>query len=171
MFFIEFARCIRNDSFHRKINLKSCLLSSLISCFNIKSSTLRNIFCSWCLLSNNFWFYSLICFKCKAASLRSLFLFWNCLTRIVNRFSMLQILFQFIMCQVEYFILMSNIALCSYKSRKKITSMKSRMMIRLIYNIVWRCWGHRSILFSINFDKIFISDRCSLLIILLINAW
>ena len=135
MFFIEFARCIRNDSFYRKISLKSCLLSSLISCFNIKSSTFKSIFCSWCLLLNNFLFCSLIRFKCNAVSLRFSSFLWNCLTRIVNRFSMLRILFQFIICQIEYFISMSNIASCLYKSRKEIISVKSRTMIRSVHNI------------------------------------
>ena len=136
MFFIEFARCIRNESFYWKTSLKSCLLSSLISCFNIKSSAFRNIFRSWYLSSNNSLFYSFIRFKCKATFLKSLFLFWSCLTRIVNRFSMLRILFQFIICQIEYFISMNNIASCSYKSRKKTTLMKLRTMIRSVYNIV-----------------------------------
>ena len=168
--FIEFAHYIRNDSSHRKASLRSCLLSSLILCFNIRSLTFRDIFRSWYLSSNNFLFCFLIR-RCKAAFLRFSFLLWNCLTRIVNRFSMLRILFQFIMCQVEWSISISNIASCSYKNRKEITSVKSRTMIRLIYNIAWRCWSHRLILFSISFDKIFISDRCSLLIISLIDAW
>ena len=171
MSFIEFARCIRNDSFHRKTSLKSCLLSSLISCLNIRLSALKDIFRNWYLLSNNSLFCSLIRFKCKAAFSRSSFLFWNCLTRIVNRSSVLRILFQFIMCQIEYFISMNNIASCSYKSRKEVTSVKSRTMIRSAYNIAWRCWDHRSILLSISFDKTFISGWCSLLIISLINAW
>ena len=171
MSFIGFARCIRNDSSHRKTSLRSCLLSNLISCFNIKSSAFRNIFRSWCLSSNNSLLCSLIRLRCKAVFLRSSFLFWNCLTRIVNRSSMLRILFQFIMCQIEYSISMNNIASCSYKSRKEITSMKSRTMIRSAYNIVWKCWDYRSILSSISFDKIFISDRCSFSIISLIDAW
>ena len=171
MSFIEFARYIRNDLFHQKIRLKLYLLLSLISCLNIKSSTLRNIFCNWYLLSNNFLFYFFIRFKCKTTFLRSSSLFWNCLIRIANKFSVFRILFQFIMCQIEYFISMSNIASCSYKSRKEITSMKSRTMIRSVHNIAWKCWNHRSILFSISFDKTFISDRCSFLIISLIDAW
>ena len=171
MSFIKFARCIRNDSSHRKISLKSYLLSSLILCFNIRSSALRSIFRNWYLLLNNFLLCSLIRFKCKAASSRSSFFFWNYLTRIANRSSVLRILFQFIICQIEYFISMSNIASCSYKSRKRTTSVKSRMMIRSVHNIAWKCWDHRSILFSINFDKTFISGRCSLLIIPLIDAW
>ena len=171
MSFIEFARCIQNDSFHRKTSLRSYLLSSLISCFNIRSSAFRNIFRSWCLSSNNSLFCFLIRFKCKAVSLRSSSFLWSCLTRIANRSSVLRILFQFIMCQIEYSISMSNIASCSYKSRKEITSVKSRTMIRSIYNIAWRCWDHRSILFSVSFDKTFISDRCSLSIISLIDAW
>ena len=138
MSFIEFVYCIRNDSFHRKISLRLYLLSNLISCFNIKLLTLRNIFRNWYLLSNNFLFCFLIRLKCKTVSLKSSFLFWNCLTRIVNRSSVLRILFQFIMCQIEYFISMSNIASCSYKSRKSITSMESRMMIRSVHNIAWR---------------------------------
>ena len=170
MSFIEFVRCIRNDSFYQKTNLRSCLLLSLILYFNIRSSTFRNIFCNWCLSSNNFVFCFLIRLKCKAVFLKSSSFFWNCLTRIVNRFSMFRILFQFIMYQIKYFISISNIASCSYKSRKETTLMKSRTMIQLIYNIVWRCWDYRSILFSISFDKIFINDRCSFLIILLIDA-
>ena len=138
MSFIEFARCIRNDSFHRKISLRSCLLSSLISCFNIKSSALKDIFRSWCLSSNNSLFCFLIRFKCKATFLKYSFLLWNCLIRIVNRFSILRILFQFIMCQIEYFISMSNIVLCSYKNRKNVILMKSRTMIWLIHNIAWK---------------------------------
>ena len=135
MSFIEFARYIRNDLFHRKTNLRSCLLSNLISCFNIKSSTLKNIFRSWCLSLNNFLFCSLIRFKCNAVFLRSSFLFWNYLTRIANKSSVLRILFQFIMCQIEYSISMNNIASCSYKSRKKVISMKSHIMIRSVHNI------------------------------------
>ena len=171
MSFIEFARCIRNGSSHRKISLKSCLLSSLISCLNIRSSAFRNIFRNWCLLLNNFLFCSLIRLKCKAVSSKFSFLLWSCLTRIANRFSMLWILFQFIICQIEYFISIDNIASCSYKSRKRITSVKSRTMIWSTYNIAWKCWDHRSILFSISFDKTFISGRCSFSIISLIDAW
>ena len=170
MSFIEFARCIRNDSFHRKISLRSCLLSSLISCFNIKSSALKDIFRSWCLSSNNSLFCFLIRFKCKAVSLRSSSFLWSCLTRIANRSSVLRILFQFIMCQIEYSISINNIASCSYKNRKKITLMKSRTMIRSVYNIAWKYWDHRSILSSISFNKTFISGRCSLLIISLIDV-
>ena len=171
MSFIEFARCIRNGSFHRKTSLRSCLLSSLISCLNIRLLTFRNIFRSWCLSSNNFLFCFFIRLKCKAASLRSSSLLWSCLTRIANRASVLRILFQFIMCQIEYSISMNNIASCLYKNRKEITSVKSRTMIRSVHNIAWRCWDHRSILLSINFDKTFINDRCSFLIISLIDAW
>ena len=171
MFFIEFVYCIRNALFHRKINLRSCLLSSLISYFNIKSSALKDIFCNWYLLSNNFLFCFLIRFKCKAAFSKFLFLFWNCLTRIVNRFSVLWILFQFIICQIKYSISMNNIVSCLYKNRKDVTLMKSRTMIRLIYNIVWKCWDHRPILFSISFDKIFINNWYSFPIISLIDAW
>ena len=170
MFFIEFARCIRNDSFHQKINLKSYLLLNLILCFNINLSTFENIFHNWCLSLNNFLFCSFIYFQCKAI-FSKFFFFWNCLARIVNRFSVLRILFQFIMCQIEYSISMSNIASYLYKSRKNVISMKLRTMIRSVYNIAWRCWDHRSILFSINFDKTFINDRCSFLIISLIDVW
>ena len=170
MSFIGFARCIRNNSFHRKVNLKSCLLLSLISCFNIKLSAFRNIFHSWYLSFNNFLFCFLIRFKCKAVFLKSSFLFWNCLTRIVNRSSVFQILFQSIMCQIEYSISMNNTVSCSYKNRKEVISMKSRTMIRSVYNIALKCWDHCSILFSISFNKTFISDRCSLLIISLIDA-
>ena len=137
MSFIEFTRCIRNDSSHRKISLKSCLLSSLILYFNIRSSALRNIFRNRYLSLNNFLFCSFIRFKCKATFLKSSF-FLNYLTRIVNKSLMFQILFQFIICQIKYSISMNNIASCSYKNRKKITSMKSRTMIRLIHNIAWK---------------------------------
>ena len=56
MSFIEFVHYIRNDSFHRNISLKSYLLFSLISYFNIKLSALKDIFRSWYLLSNDFYF-------------------------------------------------------------------------------------------------------------------
>ena len=75
MFFIEFACCIRNNSFHRKINLKSCLLSNLLLYFNIKLLTFKNIFYNWCLSSNNFLFYFFIRFKCNATFLKFLFFF------------------------------------------------------------------------------------------------
>ena len=160
MSFIKSVRCIRNGSSYRKTNLRSYLLSSLILCFNIRSSAFKNIFYNWYLLLNNFLFCSFIRFKCKTTFLKFLFLFWNCLTRIVNRFSVLRILFQFIIYQIEYSISMNNIASCSYKSQKEITLMKSRIMIRSVHNIAWKYWDHRSILFSISFDKTFINDRC-----------
>ena len=138
-----------------KIISSRCISSDLIRCFS----------------SNSFLFFFLIFFKWHFASFKSSFLRFSCRARKINNSTMIWIVFQRRIYQIEIFNSMNKTILNFVNIYINVISMLILTIVLFAHSIICRFWIQLKFSLSIIFDNAFTIDWWSFSINSLNWAW